>query len=341
MGQDSKIEWTHHTFNPWRGCTKVSPGCANCYADTLSKRNPAILGEWGPNGTRVVAAESYWGKPYSWDHDAHCAGQRHRVFCASLADIFEDWTGPVTAHPGLRWIDIAGKWQKTDLHIGKNLVTLADARRRLFHLIAKTPNLAWLLLTKRPENVKPMTAAEWGNRWPPNVWLGTSVENQEQADKRIQELLKVPAAIRFLSCEPLLGPVDLRSIGPEKWDALLGWKDAANNERGWANTSRIHWVIAGGESGHRAQRIRPMHPDWVRSIRDQCQAAGVPFFFKQWGEWLPSAQGEWSKIGRRSNYPHQVIQPGHQHMFRVGKKAAGRLLDGREWNEFPKVEVSP
>lgn len=279
MAENSKIEWTHHTFNPWRGCTKVSDGCKNCYAESMSKRNPATLGVWGDNGTRVVAAENYWKQPLKWNRDAAKAGERRRVFCASLADVFED-------HPAI----------------------MAGWRARLGDLIFRTPHLDWLLLTKRPQNVYRMLPDFWINfsepyTMPDNVWLGVSVENQEQADKRIPELLKVPAAVRFLSCEPLLGAVDLRQvkrIGVGNVDVLTGTDCATGEIDGM---EKVDWVIAGGESGPGA---RPCHPDWIRSLRDQCQAAGMAFFFKQWGG--------------------------------VNKKTAGRELDGREWNEFPQIQ---
>lgn len=250
MGENSKIEWCDHTFNPWSGCQRVSPGCQHCYAETMAKRNPKTLGIWGPTGTRVRTRAANWRKPLQWDKQAKAEGRRYRVFCASMADVFED-------RP-----------------------ELVEWRRDLFNLIAETVNLDWLLLTKRPENIMPMLIrAERGFQdLPSHIWIGATVENQEQADRRIPELLAVPAAVRFLSCEPLLGPVDLRHVGTEDWDVLHGWKAKANNERGWANTSLIHWVIAGGESGHGA---RPAHPDWFRSLRDQCRAAGVPYFMKQ------------------------------------------------------------
>ena len=256
MAQDSKIQWTHHTFNPWRGCTKVSPGCEHCYAETMSKRNPSVLGEWGPNGKRVIAAESYWRQPLAWDRAAAKAWERHRVFCASLADVFED---------------------RKELH---------RPRLRLFRLIEATPNLDWLLLTKRPENVMPalkqaamlddsefVTAWYFRSRVPHNVWLGVSVEDQQRADERIPLLLQTPAAVRFLSCEPLLGPISLRNVpGLNKLPAVH-----AAEGRGHAG---IDWVIVGGESGPGS---RPFQVEWARSLRDQCKAAGVPFFLKQLG----------------------------------------------------------
>jgi protein gp37 len=344
MAQNSKIEWTHHTFNPWRGCTKVSEGCKNCYAETMSKRNPAVLGIWGDDGARVVAKEAYWRLPLKWNKavfdDAPLYGEkkRLRVFCSSLADVFED-------RP-----------------------ELVEPRRRLFGLINETPDLDWLLLTKRPENIERLfddVQRHWG--WDEdlsvmNVWLGTSVENQEQADKRIPELLKIPATVRFLSCEPLLGPVDLTQVSltnhiREGLRKACG-DDAANSITadiarlnaltgewfdGWDSgiDRKIDWVIAGGESGSNA---RPMHPGWARSLRDQCQAARVPFFFKQWGEFAPyvgSPGQTWPPTVQTvtpSGIPLAVdgYVHGQAKMNRVGKKAAGRLLDGCEWNEIPK-----
>jgi len=333
--ENSKIEWCSHTFNPWRGCTQVSPGCANCYAETLSKRNPAVLGVWGDHGTRVIAAESYWKLPLKWDKEAReeqllTELPRRRVFCASLADVFED------------------------------RAELEEPRVRLFDLILATPHLDWLLLTKRPENILRLTPPAWsGPDFPgdtpqgdgqtfrfcrPNVWLGASVENQATADERIPHLLKIPAAVRFLSCEPLLAPVDLTQLGfPDgsgTRNALTGQfrlkvKGVDGHPDFVAETQepklpRIDWVIVGGESGHGA---RPMHPDWARSLRDQCQNAAVPFFFKQWGEYGPEQVGKVMFTPVHSGVPMDTPAS----MFQVGKKVAGRLLDGREWSEFPKV----
>lgn len=264
MGESTKIEWAHHTFNPWRGCTKVSPGCQHCYAETLSKRNPAVLGVWGDKGTRVVAAESYWRLPVRWNREAEKAGERRRVFCASLADVCED-------RP-----------------------ELVAPRRRLMMLILDTPHLDWLLLSKRPENFARLF--DWSvlgcfdaDEWPPNVWLGTTTENQEMAEKRIPELLRIPAAVRFLSLEPMLGPVEL-----ELQHGCRGCNHPGNliptwNEHGRCSVcdgtrhepSGIHWVIVGGESG--PPTARPMAREWVRSVVGDCEDAGVPVFVKQFG----------------------------------------------------------
>jgi protein gp37 len=228
MAETSKISWTHATFNPWRGCTKVSPGCANCYAEAQSKRNPKVLGVWGDKGTRVIAGEDYWRQPVKWNAAAGERGERMRVFCASLADWLED-------RP-----------------------ELADPRRRLAKLIRQTPNLDWLLLTKRPWNLNDAAGLmDWElDGIPDNVWLGVSVENREHGLPRIDAIRRVMATVRFLSIEPLLedlGPVDLTGI---------------------------HWVIIGGESGPHA---RPCNLAWIRSLVKQCEAAGVACFVKQLG----------------------------------------------------------
>jgi protein gp37 len=251
MGRDTKIQWAHHTMNPWRGCTKVSAGCLHCYAESLSKRNPAVLGKWGPGGTRVVASEAKWAEPLKWDRLARNSAERHRVFCASLADVFEDWNGPI--------VNSRGEVQATVSDSGLPVATMHNVRRMLAILIWETQGLDWLLLTKRPENAKEMIYRMWfpDAEWPGNYWLGASVEDQEMADLRIPHLLDTPAPIHWLSMEPLLGPVDL---GP--WLAMLDW------------------VVVGGESGPHA---RPCNLDWIRSIRDQCQGAGVPCFIKQLG----------------------------------------------------------
>lgn len=306
MAEDSKIQWTTHTWNPWRGCTKVSAGCANCYAETLSGRNPGTLGVWGPNGTRVVAAEGQWSQPLKWDKAAKAAGERHRVFCASLADVFEDWDGPmvdakgtpVFYDPSRRQEPWAAVYEKVS---GCRSLTMQDVRKRLFDLIDRTPHLDWLLLTKRPENIVRMVNAaarssteETSDRiistFMNRVWVGTSVENQQAADERIPHLLRVPAAVRFLSMEPLLGPVDLRPKAPDAYSILgrfyhTGTFDPTamgpGPDRVLNCFPKLHWVIVGGESGHGA---RPFDLAWARDLRDQCQAAGVPFFLKQTGE---------------------------------------------------------
>ena len=222
MAENSGIEWTHHTFNPWIGCTKVSAACDHCYAEAWDKRFGGT--RWGPHAPRKRTKT--WGNPVRWNRAAEAQRIRYRVFCASLADVFDNHKS----------IDPA--W-----------------RRELWALIRRTPRLDWLLLTKRPQNIKKMLPADWGDGWP-NVWLGTTVENREEMLRRAPALRAVPAAIRFWSAEPLVG-----DIGAIPADAMPDW------------------IITGGESG---AHYRHADPSWFRSLRDQCAAAGVPFLFKQW-----------------------------------------------------------
>jgi protein gp37 len=356
MSENSRIEWTDATFNPWRGCQRVSPACEHCYAETLSKRNPAVLGSWGPAGTRVIASASYWREPLKWNAKAEAEGRRLRVFCLSLGDFFEDWRGPIHGVKGERrytYVDVNAS--AIDGSIG---ATLDDLRAEAWDLISRTPHLDWLILTKRPENIARMLPKAWGDGWP-NVWLGTTVEDQRRANERVPELLAVPAAVRFLSCEPLLGPVDLRRwlnvyghIGPPCCVGGEGFHRFGKSRPQGPIPSQVDWVIAGGESGPGA---RPMHPAWARSLRDQCERAGVPFFFKQWGEFAEvddePRRGDLWHLGLNGGgiqvqtQPYQLGDQGapagrwsaHADALirRVGKVKAGRLLDGIEWSEFP------
>lgn len=321
MGQETGIQWTDSTFNPVRGCTKVSDGCKFCYAETLSHRNPKVLGMWGPQGTRVMASESMWCEPVKWNKEAKEAGKRHKVFCASLADVFEDDT----------------TCQNPDAY---KVVT--DARARLWKLIEATPNLDWQLLTKRPQNILRFVPEEWQGGFPPNVWCGTSVEDSRVL-WRVDELLKVPAVVRFLSCEPLIGELDISDY--------LYPRFAADDPRHFPRRNGIEWVIAGGESGHDA---RPMHPAWVESIRDQCQEAGVPFFFKQFGNWCPAQHRSPAYLERHhesvvvssdgststAEGGSELLQFCRAHkdsipVYNVGKKESGRTLTGKTYSEFP------
>jgi protein gp37 len=272
MAKDSKIEWTHHTFNPWWGCSKVSPACRNCYAEAWAKRVGQDV--WGQYSKRRFFGESHWKEPIKWNEEAKIDGKKRRVFCASMADVFE------------------------------SRAELNPSRNNLWNLIEKTPMLNWLLLTKRPQNIQKM--APWKNKWPKNVWIGTTVETQTWAVKRLPYLLEIPAAVRFLSCEPLLGPLDLSP---------------------WLKTkNKINWLIAGGESGPKA---RPMHPEWVRSLRDQCVDNHIAFHFKQWGHWAPKEiVFETSK---------RIIEFQGSELVAAGKKDAGRELDGSFWDELPNA----
>lgn len=328
MASSSAISWTDATFNPWIGCTKVGPGCDNCYAERdFDIRKGRV--KWGTGNARSRTSAANWKLPERWNRATfyECGGcgwrgdkpdtvggsitngmpscpacdsmdlsdARRRVFCASLADVFDN--------------EVDREW-----------------RADLFRLIESTPNLDWLLLTKRIGNVRRMIPHDM--TMPKNVWLGATIVNQEEADRDIQKLLRVPAAVRFLSIEPMLGAIDLHGL----WSAQVGHK-AVGGPIPPGFYANLHWIICGGESGPKA---RPMHPDWVRSLRDQAQAAGVAFHFKQWGEWGPAPRmiGEPGKtLYSVGSVKHTIMQDGST-MARVGKKSAGRQLDGREWNEF-------
>lgn len=320
MAENSRIEWTHHTFNPWIGCQKVGPGCDHCYAEAWDSRGlQQHETRWGPHAARTRTSAANWRKPLAWDRAAAAAGERHRVFCASLADVFDN-------HASI----------------------LPEWRDDLWRLIEATPNLDWMLLTKRPGNIANMLPVPFDfERLYPNVWLGCTVVNQAEADRDIPKLLAVPAAVRFLSAEPLLGPLDPTSIKVGGAQSL--YRANALTGDGF-DGQRLNLVIVGGESGPGA---RPMHPDWARSLRDQCNAAGVAFHFKQWGEWgpgatrdTPAARAEqvgtlWSVSTVFGGPAYLAIREGDisQLMERFGKKAAGRLLDGRTWNEMPGVRA--
>jgi len=308
--ENSRIEWTDHTFNPWWGCMKVSEGCKNCYAETLDNRYHHADPHWGPNSARKQMSDKHWMQPFIWDEKAFKSGIKAKVFCASMADVFEDNDDLVVVY----------------------------GRRRLFNIIENTPNLIWQLLTKRPENIMKFIPLHWASSLPNNVWIGTSVENQDAAENRIPELLNVPARVRFLSCEPLLGPVDLSAI----WVKCHNCDGSASVPVEGGGVScpvcltpyqgtvpGINWVICGGESGPGA---RPMHPDWARSLRDECKVARIPFFFKQWGNWHESDLDEGKGIGIERRH----LFPGGKLMYNLGNKKTGALLDGKEWKGFPE-----
>jgi protein gp37 len=289
MGDKSKIEWTDATWNPVTGCTKVSPGCDHCYAERIVERFK------GKGAFEVVVrSEEKLYAPLKWR-------KPRRVFVNSMSDLFHD--------------DVP------DSFIA-----------RVFSVMARTPQHSYQLLTKRHARMRSLLNRKSFRDnlldmlpdavWPlPNVWLGVSVEDQKWADIRIPALLNTPAAVRFLSCEPLLGSVDI--LHPY----LVPGPDCACERGGSVCDPTIDWVIAGGESGPGA---RPMHPDWARSLRDQCFAAGVPYFFKQWGEWAPMVPGV--APGREIRaYPGAIVQ-------RVGKHAAGRELDGSTHDGYPEVD---
>lgn len=325
MSANTNIEWCDHTFNPWEGCQKVGPGCDHCYAETRNARfGGGTAVNWGPGAPRRRTSAANWNLPLRWNAqaDAFMAlhGRRQRVFCASLADVFDN--------------AVPAEW-----------------RADLFDLILRTPHLDWLLLTKRIGNVQAMLPPTV-NAFPkvfPNVWIGATVVNQAEADRDIPKLLAVSAAKRFLSMEPLLGPVDLRLKREQPCTMCVSWNcDLHGKPDDAPCLRRVDWVIVGGESGPGA---RPMHPDWARGLRDQCTAARVPFLFKQWGEWVTTHQEPIDprasiRPGNLCRVQH-VALPDHfvavstgagstrHRLDKVGKKAAGRLLDGRTWDEVP------
>ncbi|MEO0547529.1 MAG: phage Gp37/Gp68 family protein [Pseudomonadota bacterium] len=286
MAENSGIEWTHHTWNPWVGCTKVSAACDFCYAEGWAKR--AGRDVWGPKADRQRTKTQ--GYPIKWNKRLEGTGRRERVFTASLADVFDNHNS------------IQPEW-----------------RASMWETIKACPNLDFLLLTKRPQNMRRFMPDDWGDGYP-NVWLGTTVEDQAEADRRIPHLLSVPAVVRFLSCEPLLGPIDVTAYlsgcfecseicgfrsGDEPFDERCtncGTTDQVSSEQfcsacghqafvavcpecdadavhSHPDTECLSWVITGGESG---PNFRSANPDWVRSLRDQCAEADVPFLFKQW-----------------------------------------------------------
>lgn len=283
----SAIEWTNETWNPTTGCDKISPGCDNCYALTLARRLKAMgQAKYQADGNPVTSGPGFGLAVHPDTLDTPLSWRKPRkVFVNSMSDLF---------HARVPKTFAGGVW----------------------NTMALTPWHTYQILTKRPERMRRILSgwADAGWMWRkhdaiwcgpipgplPNVWLGTSIESDEYA-YRADELRATPAAVRFLSLEPLLGPLPSLSL------------------------AGIDWVIAGGESGAGA---RPMRPEWARSLRDRCQAAGVPFFFKQWGEHRWIAGSRWDEE-TQCWVDHGIVPQ------RVGKKLAGRLLDGREWNEFP------
>ena len=310
----TKIQWATDSWNPITGCSKISDGCKNCYAERMAKR---LAGRYGyPKDNPFKPGTIHADKI---QHPPKWGGGGKKIFVCSMGDLFHD-----------------------DVPTYKTFGTIFDAAYMSGYgkfMVPRKPDY-YLFLTKRPENMLKIVnyyLQRYGGSMPENCWFGVTAENQEQADKRIPTLLQIPAAVRFVSVEPMLGSI-----------SILKW---AERNRESDDTSDImipglHWVICGGETGPGA---RPMHPDWVRSLRDQCQAAGVPFFFKQWGEWITASfsNGHYDQdMGRNNAFwvdyqgvMHKPSSNGLKNpiaMFKVGKKSAGRLLDGREWSEYPK-----
>ena len=357
MAEHSKIEWTEATWNPVTGCSKVSPGCAHCYAERIHDARHAayragknVPKQYATPFDKVVLHPDRLELPLHWK-------KPRMIFVNSMSDLFHE--------------DVPTDYIKIVLYV------CAIAPQHTFQVLTKRPKRmlevmnslqrcdclgdGWARrMRKFPETKRLLERPHSPIRFPlPNVWLGVSVENQRMADKRIPLLLQTPAAVRWLSVEPLLAPVDLTSVHlggwiyrepgkrePERFNVLQA--RTVFYDEGDVDYPKIDWVVVGGESGPEA---RPMHPAWARALRDQCVEAGVPFFFKQWGEWLetrPVAGGDLGGDARRG-VVRQVeldreidghFRRGDVYVRRVGKKKAGRLLDGREWNQMP-VRTNP
>lgn len=326
--QNSKIEWTGFTWNPTTGCNKVSQGCKNCYAEIMHKR----LMKMQPQKYCLPFLDGAFEYPEALRYPLQVK-RSSTVFVNSMSDIF---------HENISWNYLYKIFEIMYLANWHTFQVLTKREERL-HLLH---DVYFHLKRNYPDGDFPLK----------NVHLGVSVEDQTAADKRIPLLLKAPAAVRFLSCEPLLGPVDITNKGlrnaysvptdyytePHTGKTIgIEWTDPGDDFIG------IDWVICGGESGRKA---RPMHPDWARSLRDQCKNANVAFFFKQWGDWLPSSfTNPYFKVPI-GHFNYNLFIDGetvneetyghhNQNMYKVGKKAAGRLLDGREWNEFPDLKT--
>jgi protein gp37 len=334
----TNIEWTDATWNPSTGCTKVSAGCANCYAERMAKRLKAMGQEAWKDGFSVRCHQDRLDIPLHWKIP-------RRIFVNSMSDLFHEdvpfefidqvfavmalcsqHTFQVLTKRAERMAEYLNNTNRKpnphDIDQVNNCTTFdcIDVERDNVEIPGKHPGEHWSYKSRMADMPWPL----------PNVWIGTSCENQKTADERIPHLLRCPSAVRFLSIEPMLGPISLPygakcfSCGFEhtKFNTPNCVKCGSRiYEKHQPIIPGIDWVIVGGESGPHA---RPMHPNWVRSIRDQCVAAGVPFFFKQWGEWapFPNWTGDTSK-----GWPSE----------RVGKKSAGRLLDEMEWDEMPEV----
>jgi protein gp37 len=302
MARDSNIEWCEHTFNPWVGCQSVSPACAHCYAEVWAKR--AGRDVFGPHAARQRTAPSTWAEPLKWNAEAVATKTRPFVFCASLADVFDNQVDP--------------SW-----------------RADLFELIAACDELQWLLLTKRPQNIVRMVEKTKVSHPSRNISLGASIALPDEVERNASALIEAAnalgSAFAFVSYEPALA-------------------DIAAELRPWLTKpghGGIEWVIAGGESGPNA---RPVHPEWLRHMRDVCGDTGARFLFKQWGEWLPveAVEGPHKPLcamtydGRVAEGSTSPADPEDEAYWttwifeKVGKKAAGRLLDGRLWDERPR-----
>lgn len=329
MGENSAIEWCDHTFNPWEGCQKVGPGCDHCYAESRNRRF-AGGANWGPGAPRRRTSASNWAQPRIWNRKAKAFKAEHghwpRVFCASLADVFDNAVDPT--------------W-----------------RRDLWELIRDTPDLRWILLTKRVGNIAGKLPFGWLDGQFDHVGLMITVVNQDEADRDVQKLLNVPISGGQwfgVSHEPALGGIRWSGVSPDgkrMWNWLTGeigtmYPDGPDFDQG----SKLSWIIYGGESGPDA---RPSHPDWARGDRDQCREAGTAFMMKQWGDWIPGHYSESQHTALLhpadgEKYGINLGPPPHDKDYvhrwaddhisvSVPKSTAGRLLDGCEHLEFPEA----
>jgi len=273
MGEGTRISWATHTFNGWWGCQKVSPACDLCYAEMWSNRMGFDV--WGQRAPRRFFGETHWNEPLRWDRRAAAAGRRDRVFAYSMADLFED---------------------RRDLD---------PWREKQWALIEATPNLDWMLLSKRADCIGRMLPKAWLKNPRPNVWLGVTAENQRRAEERIPELLNVPAVVHWISAEPLLGPIDFspwfQGAQVPVTDDLEDAPDGAvvdgmeRSDSAWHRTTGLDWIIVGGESGAGARR---MDPAWARDILAQCRRANVAYHMKQKGGVLAKELGCKDKEGK-------------------------------------------
>ncbi len=343
----TKIEWADAVWNPVTGCTKISPGCQNCYAERMSKRLAGRCGYPEDEPFKVTLHPERL-------HEPSRLKKPRRIFVNSMSDLFHEDV-PDSFIRDIFW-RIWFYRQHTFLVLTKRPERIAGK--------GQCSNCGYLAPVGNDEEcpnygvtekyMHDQGFAKIPRDWPKNLWLGVTAENQEMADKRIPLLLQTPAAIRFVSVEPMLGPVDLSNIWevcPEcgSWEIYEPRGEMRYCDDCGVDVPKpkigIDWVICGGETGPGA---RPMHPDWVRSLRDQCQAAGVPFLFKQFGEWTPDLTNYHSEplepFRVRWMHPDGTVSPigsglamgGSITIYHIGKKKAGRLLDGREWDEFPK-----
>lgn len=316
MVENTRIEWADHTLNWWTGCEPVSPACAGCYAELWAKRAGRVFSD------RRLTTEHNRSMPFKWQGDYEWRrrhGRRPRVFVNSLSDFFDN--------------KVPNDW-----------------REAFFHTAKLTPNVIYMLLTKRIGNAVKMLPDDWGESGYQNIWLGATMVTQEELQRDVLKLLRIPARVHFVSIEPMLGPMDLRTIVYGElpgisstsltFDALQGvWSGVAApvdlRERRRALPEAlppIDWVIAGGESGPEA---RPSSLHWYRAIRDQCASAYTPFFFKQWGEWI-SASEESALVDGSRRLPRMYPFPNSTEVaVRLGKKKTGARLDGREHRHFP------